>query len=509
MKALHVGLFSCLGMVLVGGAVFAVTPAGGFSATAERRTASVDDDDTPSKGRSGTGDRKQSNDPSSVFDVGSVLTLEGRMGHAALLASDPGETYVMLEVRGDDRAAAAPPNAALSIVIDKSGSMAGTRITNALQGAVRAVEQLRDGDTLSVIAFDTRAEKVVPLTTINASTRQSAIQAIRNIQLGSDTCISCGLEEGLADLKSAAAQKNGVVTRMILLSDGKTNNGIRDIPGFNGLAQRALAQGVNITTVGVDVDFDEKVMSAIAVSSNGRHYFVENDVDLTRVFEQEAQNVVHSVASNVVADLELAPGVELVRVFDRTFSRAGSRVSVPMGAFAKGEVKTVLVKVRIPKGDVGMAQVASVRLGYRDMANEKDDAVSGKLAVELVSDRGSVSKLDAIVLDRVQRSETAVALKEANDLFEAGKADEAKRRLEAQVKANESARPLAKPASSARAADIDKSFESQNAELNKAAGNFGAAATASPGGAPAPAPVQRAGKAQQKRSAEQADAFGL
>ncbi|NUP10965.1 MAG: VWA domain-containing protein [Polyangiaceae bacterium] len=514
MKSTHVGMLSALGMLLVGGAVFAITPAGGFGATKERPTASSDTDDTDDDNRQGSTDGGNATTEGATFSVsnGPVL-LDARLGHSSLLAAAPDETYVMLELRGDEKAGGTPPVAALSLVIDKSGSMRGTRFSNAIQAAVTAVQQLRDGDSVSVVAFDTRSEKVVPLTVVNPSTRQNVIQSIRNIQLGGDTCVSCGIEDGLADLRTATAGNNTMVQRMILLSDGAANNGIRDVPGFKGLGQRALSQGVNIAAIGVDVDFDEKVLSALATSSNGRHYFVENDVDLVRVFEQEAASVGASVASNTVAEIELAPGVELVRVFDRQFSRAGSRLSVPLGTFAKGEVKTVLAKVRIPKGKPGSLSVANVRLTYRDLGAEKDATSSGKLAALLVDDKDALTPIDAIVLDRLQRSETATALREANNLFSVGKADEARKRLEDQKTKLSASRSAATNAPAARAGDINKSFDKQEQEISRSIDNFAtppppdAAAPAPPAGQPAPAPAKP--KAQMKRNAAEADAFGF
>lgn len=511
MKSTQVGLFSALGMVLVGGAVFAVTPAGGFGATKEpKKTAQTAEERAESAERAGGSEERGpvSDQAGATFVVPGTVNVEGRLGHAALLASAPDETFVMLELRGDDKSGGVPPTAALSLVIDKSGSMRGTRFDNAITAAVTAVQRLREGDSVSVVAFDTRSEKVAPLTVINSSTRQSVIDAIRGIRLGGDTCVSCGVEEGLSDLRTASLGKSGIVQRMILLSDGATNNGIRDLPGFKSLGQRALSQGVNISAIGVDVDFDEKVLSALATSSNGRHYFVENDADLIKVFDQEAQSVAESVAANASADIELAPGVELVRVFDRTFSRAGSRLSVPLGTFAKGEVKTVLAKVRVPKGQSGELPIATVRMSYRDLATEKDVTATGKLVLALVESKGKVSDLDGIVLDRVQRSETASALRDANSLFSVGKTDEARKRLQSQQQSLNETRDKAKNAPASRAGDIDKSFDRQEKELETSLGNFATPPPAAAPGQPAAAPP-RPQKVQMKRNAEQADAFGL
>ncbi|NUO49216.1 MAG: VWA domain-containing protein [Polyangiaceae bacterium] len=515
MKTQTLGLMASLGMLLVGGATYAVTPAGGFAATPEPKVvASNEDDDAESKQGGGSSLFGDSSSSLTQFSSGKTVRVEGRVGQGAMLGTGPQETFVMLEMKGD----AGPgkgeaPRVNLSLVIDKSGSMRGSRFANALSAAQTAVERLRDGDTVSVIAFDTKTETVVPATTINPSSRSSAIQSIRNIQLGGDTCISCGIEEGLVEIKRAqsfSGSDNGV-DRMILLSDGEPTSGVRDVSSFRTIAQRAMTQNVTVTTIGVDVDFNENIMSAIALASNGRHYFVENDRDLVRVFESEAQTLEESVASDSVAEIELGPGVELVQVFDRTFSRSGSRVSVPLGAFSKGETKTVLLKVRAPAGADGDVELVKVDVAYRDLISGKDVKESGKLGFARVSDNAKVTDLDGLVVDRVQRSETAAALRDANSLFVVGKADEARRRLAvAQESLNKAKATAPKRAPSGRAKDINDSFDNQEAELNRASGGFASpppADAASPGAAPQPAPRQQ--KVEQKRNAESATKLAL
>src|SRR4029079_14105162 len=79
----------------------------------------------------------------------------------------------------------------LAIVVDRSGSMKGERIANAVAAAVGAVDRMRDGDSVVVVSFDTQAQVVVPRTVVDASTRQSITSSIRTIRLGGDTCVSC------------------------------------------------------------------------------------------------------------------------------------------------------------------------------------------------------------------------------------------------------------------------------------------------------------------------------
>ena len=62
-----------------------------------------------------------------------------------------------------------------------------------------------------------------------------------------------------------------------------------------------------------NVDFNEKLLSAVSVASNGHHYFAENAEGLERIFDDEAASLVQSVASNVTAEvIDLRPNGTLV-----------------------------------------------------------------------------------------------------------------------------------------------------------------------------------------------------
>jgi Ca-activated chloride channel family protein len=499
MKLKSVALFSLAGMLLTSASVY--TLAGG-----EEKTAIAADRDDFQRGatRETTGGTTEAR-----FSAGRVLMVEGRLGHERIARSSRGETYLMLEVRGGDVGEAQAAPAALSLVIDRSGSMRGSRLDNAIRAATAAVDRLHDGDVVSVVTFDTATQVVVPPTTIGPGSRERIAASLRGISLGGDTCLSCGIEQGLADLRQAT----GLVSRMLVLSDGDANRGVRDVPGFRGIASRARDLGVGITTIGVDVEYNEKILSAIAQESNGRHYFVENDASLERVFEQEAEAVTASIASGTEATIALAPGVELERVLDRTFRRSGRSVVVPLGSFARGEVKTVLLKVRVPSDVEGRVPVADVELRYRDLEAGAPSSCAGSLAAVVTSSPGEASELDPVVEGRAQRSETAEALKEANRLFELGQLEGAKKRLEERASAVASVRQKAELAApAAKAKDVSDDFQRQLAALDQAQDGFAsppAAAAPAPGGfasPPVPPQATRAGKgAIRKNEAEALD----
>jgi Ca-activated chloride channel family protein len=466
----------------------------------------------------------------SRITMGDTLLVDARLGHASISKSSRGETYLFAQVTASDDkvapATATPMN--LAVVIDRSGSMKGERIANAMNGAVAALERMRDGDTITVVSFDTSASVVVPPTRVSAGSRPSVEAAIRSIRLGGDTCISCGLEEGMRQLTQARGLGDADrIERMVLLSDGATNAGVRDLPGIRAMAGRMRGRGVTISTIGVDVDFDEKIMAAIATEANGHHYFVANASGLPSVFGQEFDDLLASVAKETELTIELAPGVEVAEVFDRSFRREGNKLIVPFGTFSAKQEKTVLVKLRVPTDRDGDESVADVKLAFRDLVKKTDGAINGALELAIKGDGTEQKDLDPFVAARLERSRTAQTLTEANKLFESGQVDQARAKLATRKddlkKSESSALALASaaPATAAprRAAKgLDRDFGDQLGAVDEAERSFakapastgGSALAAGPGDRFAkPPPQTREGKAQVRANQEKASNFGF
>ncbi len=455
------------------------------------------------------------------FTAGQTLTVDARLGHASMRrvvgTGGQGETFVFASVTGAD-AATQTPAVNLALVIDRSGSMFGKKIANAIAAAVGSVDRMRDGDSVTVVSFDTAASVVVAPTRISPSSRPSIMAAIRNIRLGGDTCISCGLETAMTQLESVPAPPAGhdQVSRMILLSDGEATHGIKDIPGVRGLATRMRDRGVTISTVGVDVHFDEQFMSAIAVESNGRHYFVADASGLDKIFTEEFESLEAALARDAELVIEPAPGVVVEEVFERSFRREGNRIIVPFGTFSARQEKTVLMRVRAPVDREGVQGVAQMRLAYRDLLQKTAGTCSGNLAFVVKTDGTEQQGIDPFVGARLARSHTAAALTTANSLFKSGNIAAARATLaqqqadlkkdEAQAFGAASAAP-----SKARGRNLNDDFKDQEEAIAQAQAGFSAppkspsvAGGASPPPAAAPAPTNAAGQGAVRQNQSKA-----
>src|SRR5689334_4979881 len=132
MKVRTVGALAALGMLLTSYSVWSLTSDHG--ARQWRRTTS-EWRDPPQ----GTGSEQTIG---ATFSAPGTLALDARLGHPRLPGSSTSETFVLVNVRADASATGRATKRHLAIAIDRSGSMAGKRLRNAVAAAQGAVQRL-------------------------------------------------------------------------------------------------------------------------------------------------------------------------------------------------------------------------------------------------------------------------------------------------------------------------------------------------------------------------------
>ncbi len=435
----------------------------------------------------------------STFSVPGTLRLDGRLGHAVLPGQQGSETFVLVEVGAPERAAVegrAPVN--LSIVIDRSGSMKGQRLTNAVAAARGMLSRLRPDDTVSLVAYDDQAEVLLAPTNVDRIDRLDFERALGSIRGSGHTCISCGLDLARAQLR----RRSGAINRILLLSDGVANRGLTTVAEFRLLGDVARQEQTAVASIGVDLDYDERTLFAVSQASNGNHYFVENPAGLAAVFEREAANLVGTVADRVDVEVELAAGVELLEVVARGHRREGNRVGLSFGSFNAGDDKSALLRVRVAAG-AGDRALADVRLVYRDVTLGRDAQAAGALGLTLDPASTRAAALDARVEERLGRRETLDALLLANESFTRGDVAGAQRRLD---EARERVGARRERSAVEPASKLDDDFIEQLDALDLAQENFDEAVKAAP--TPKVAPQSPAGKKAVRDNAQTANPFG-
>jgi plasmid stabilization system protein ParE len=251
--------------------------------------------------------------------------------------------HVVVEIAAPDASPPVRPALSVAIVIDRSKSMSGEPIEHAKAAAARLVSQLDARDAFAVVAYSDDDTTVVPMARATADHKALAEQAIAELAVDNGTCISCGLARGGQWLLRTPAEQG--VRRMVLISDGYANLGLRDRDELVQLAAGAAARGTSITAVGVGLDFDEATMMRIAEVGRGNYYYVEDTGRLDAAFDREVLGLKDTTATDVRLTVVAPPGVSIEQALGYGIAAAGDTVSIPLADLEAGERRKVVLRV--------------------------------------------------------------------------------------------------------------------------------------------------------------------
>lgn len=205
-----------------------------------------------------------------------------------LLAGKANQIDVLVSVEAPDAPENAPAKRLplnLALVIDRSGSMAGRPIREAIRAAIYVVSQLSQADRIAVIEYADEARVVVPSQFV--VDRQSVIERIEAIQQGGCTNLQGGWLAGAGEV--APNVQPNTISRVILLSDGMANVGVTDPLEVYRQVEQLAAAGVTTSTYGLGTEFDEALMTGTARAGRGNAYYGSTAQDLMDPIQEELQ----------------------------------------------------------------------------------------------------------------------------------------------------------------------------------------------------------------------------
>jgi len=175
------------------------------------------------------------------------------------------------------------PSLALALVIDKSGSMSGSKIELAKSAANASVELLSKEDEIGVITFDGSYHWVVPLQARRDP--RDITETILTIQAGGGTSIYPALEQAYQALSRSRAR----LKHVILMTDGQSNDG-----DYASLCSRMAQEKITVSTVAIGTDAAFDLLRNIAEWGAGRFYVSEDAANVPQIFTKETMTVSRS-----------------------------------------------------------------------------------------------------------------------------------------------------------------------------------------------------------------------
>ncbi len=311
------------------------------------------------------------------------------------------------------------PPLSLAIVIDRSGSMSGAPIENAKAAALTMLRQLDRGDAFAVVSYSSSARTVLAMQRATEASKAAAQAAIETIDATGGTCISCGLDAGAAEV--ARSPVTGGLRRMLLISDGQANAGVYDRDALAALAARTAAGGVSISTAGVGLDFDEMTMRRLAEVARGNYYFVEDTVALSTMFGHELATLSQTVAADLQLRVTERPGIRVEDAYGYPMTRTAGGVVVPVADLREGEVRKIVLRIRVSAARPGALALADLALDWRRVAGGASGTAREVASVDVVDDPDAVAaSVDPAAMRAIEQALSARAIEEAAAAYDRG-----------------------------------------------------------------------------------------
>ncbi len=401
------------------------------------------------------------------------------------------ETFVAVWVDVPNSSKQAHAPAAVALVIDTSGSMGGDKIKHARESAMKLVDNLRDGDVVSVHTFsDAAVERVSPVR-LDARSRQQVASVIAELRAEGGTNLFEGVRA--AGMAAMAAPNTHSIRRVVLISDGNATVGTTSTDMIAMLGEKAGDRSVQITSIGVGLDYNEHALNQLAIRSSGRLYHMTDSKNLPEIIQSEMALLKSTRAANAKIAIVPAPGVQLLGVEGARGVMMGNNIEVPLGSMFAGQHREFVVRARLNAPTEGSHPIASVRLVFADPTEGNLERIQEAVArFDVVGDAVLASS------KKNSKAHGVLAMLDAGKTTQMAAADiDGDRFGDAEKKLEEAERNLRQAAAQATSKADKVRLESSAAKVGKARAGAGAAAAA-------PAPARAAEKRKQSLEANDA-----
>ena len=192
-------------------------------------------------------------------------------------------------------------------VLDRSGSMDGTKFAQSKDGLEHIYGTLDDKDRFSLVLFNGKAEIYSnSLLSVSEMIVEHVLGYIRGLESKGSTDIHSGVMAGLDIFK----EDGNAVPVMVLLTDGRANSGLFHRSDFREDVKEKNTIDAAINTIVLGNDADWTFVEALALENHGRAIWVMEDDDIVSTIS----DFVASFSSPLVSGLRFDYGPNAVDV---------------------------------------------------------------------------------------------------------------------------------------------------------------------------------------------------
>ena len=352
--------------------------------------------------------------------------------NAVLSSAENFILYVLMETKPQQGAGVRLP-LNLGIVLDRSGSMYDEqRLDNVIEAVKYLVDNLGPDDKAAVVAFaDTAAvAATADLVSSDKARVKRAIDDLDLLEIGGGTQMALGMEAALAEVEKYYSPNR--LNRLLVLTDGQTYEERKCLD-----LARQHRDRISCSTLGVGVEFNEKLLMEMAEASGANYHFIADPASIPDLFSKELQGLRNVALTNARIELQLSAGVQVkeafraspqIYPFKEITPDSNRTISLPLGDIEAGTPSSALAVLVLPPRRPGRVRLAQADLCY-DTPDAKNQRESLDVVVNYTLDRAAIGKANGYVMNLVDQVSVAKLQMQAEVAMAAGNTDKATRLL--------------------------------------------------------------------------------
>ena len=162
-----------------------------------------------------------------------------------------------------------------------------TKMSVLRDAAERLVDVMHDEDLLGLVSFSDIAQRDLPLAPLTGSMRLTARQAIRTLRPDASTNLADGLRMAFEQFNAETLRTH--ICKVLVITDGQANVGVRDADGLASIVAPASDHGITLSAIGVGVSYDAAVLGAIARAGNGEYHHIESALGIDALLRSDLE----------------------------------------------------------------------------------------------------------------------------------------------------------------------------------------------------------------------------
>ncbi len=198
------------------------------------------------------------------YDV-DVAGLEGNMD----FYQGKNSTYFMHRMRPDVEDVGKIPKD-IVFVLDKSGSMTGTKISQLKTSFKHIIDELEENERFNVITFN---DEVTPysqnMLEVNSHNKEEAKEYIDSISAGGSTNLNGATLRGIEMINNLELGYGGRAAIVVLLTDGLPTTGVTNTASIRQNMMEANTRGISLFSLGFGDNVDHNFLRAMCLENNG------------------------------------------------------------------------------------------------------------------------------------------------------------------------------------------------------------------------------------------------